>query len=485
MKAGLLRTTEEDDAKVEEIDSELFGISRGNIDLALLCFAWATALSVTCSLSTCGPVAVQQFDEDHDSAQALWMYASYIIGISFTAFISGKVFQSVGRFHGFMIGNALYLVGNAFGSWGVYVQSGPLVIVGALFFGMGQGFANFLRFAAAEIAEVNATGTKAEKHAIKSTALTLVLSGGILAAFFGPIMTSFAEYMIPSVQYLGDFILMGILTVTNMITLCFIRWPTKAERSDTDLERSRTISIASTGPQRTLWDVMQSRVFIFAVLFSASPYAIMSLVMSSVGVTMSDNYGKPLSDVAYTFTCHYLFMYLPGFVSGQFIANYGMLTGCAVGIALNAVAMVVLFFETSTAGFIGGMGLVGMGWNFGFSSGSILLMRASRPEEGLTSNVQAVHDSIVFFSSGAIVLIGGEVYKSFGWRNTVVFGMAMVGAYAVICLTAKVTRVTRTQRQMSVMAPSVSDFGPILDKDTALADDVGELLDLDDEDDIA
>ena len=44
---------------------------------------------------------------------------------------------------------------------------------------------------------------------------------------------------------------------------------------------------------------------------------------------------------------------------------------------------------------------------------------------------------------------------------------------------------TRTQRQMSVMAPSVSDFGPILNKDTALADDVGELLDLDDEDDIA
>lgn len=485
MKTGLLRTTDDDGGKVEDVDSELFGISRGNIDLGLLCFAWATALSVTCSLSTCGPVAVQQFDEAHDSAQALWMYAAYIIGISFTALISGNVFLSIGRFKGFMIGNSLYLVGNAFGSWGVYVQSGPLVIVGALFFGMGQGFANFLRFAAAEIAEVNATGTRKEKHAIKSTALTLVLSGGILAAFFGPIMTSLAEYMIPSVQYLGDFILMGILTVTNMITLCFIRWPTKAERGETDLEQSRSMSIASTGPQRSLMDVIQSRTFIFAVLFSAAPYAIMSLIMSSVGVTMTDNYGAPLADVAYTFTCHYLFMYLPGFVSGQFIANYGMLIGCTVGIALNGAAMVVLFFETSTAGFIGGMGLVGMGWNFGFSSGSILLMRATRPEEGLTSNVQAVHDFIVFFSSGAIVLVGGELYRGFGWKNTVVFGMAMVGAYAVICLSAKYTRVTRTQRQFSVMAPSVSEFGPILDKNTELADDVGELLDLDDDENFA
>ena len=62
MKAGLLRTSTDDD-KVEELEGDmLFGVSRGNIDLALLCFAWATALSVTCSLSTCGPVAVEQFD---------------------------------------------------------------------------------------------------------------------------------------------------------------------------------------------------------------------------------------------------------------------------------------------------------------------------------------------------------------------------------------------------------------------------------------
>lgn len=477
MKAGLLRTST-DDEKVEEREGDmLFGVSRGNIDLALLCFAWATALSVTCSLSTCGPVAVEQFDEADDSAQALWMYASYIIGISFTALISGNVFQRVGRFYGFMIGNTLYIVGNGFGSWGVTVQSGPLVIIGALFFGMGQGFANFLRFAAAEVAEVNATGTKKEKQAIKSTALTLVLSGGILAAFFGPIMTSFAEHMIPSVQYLGDFVLMGVLTVTNMITLCLIRWPTVEEKANTDLERS--VSMASTGPQRTLMDVIRSRIFIFAVLFSSAPYAIMSLVMSSVGVTMTDNYGHPLADVAYTFTCHYLFMYLPGFVSGQFIANHGMLVGCAIGIALNAVAMVVLYLEDSTAGFIGGMGLVGMGWNFGFSSGSILLMRSTRPEEGLTTNVQAVHDFIVFFSSGVIVLLGGELYKRAGWGNTIIFGMAMVGAYAVVCASAKYLRVTRTQRQYSVLAPSVTDFGPILGKDVTLADDMGELLDLD------
>jgi MFS family permease len=480
MKASLLKSKVGDDDKIDDDGQDggevgIFGIPRGTIDLGLLCFVFATALSVTCSLSTAGPVAVEQFSGN--DAQALWMYAAYIVGISFTALISGRVFERTGRFKGFMIGNTLYLIGTGFGCWGAVEESGPLIILAALFFGMGQGFANFLRFAAAEIAEVNATGTKREKAAIKSTALTLVLSGGILASFFGPTMTGFCEFWFPKHQYLGDFILMGILTLVNMFTLCLIRWPSKIEGTQLD----RSLSTSSAGPRRSLYEVVTSRIFVFAVIFSAAPYGIMSLVMSSVGVSMTDNYDHQLVDVAYCFTAHYFFMYLPGFFSGKFIAAHGILVGCSLGIVLNMLAMIVMYFDTSVVGFIAGMGLVGMGWNFGFSAGSILLMRATRPEEGLTANVQAVHDFIVFFSSGIIVLGGGELYKSFGWANTTIFGMAMVGAYAAVCLWAKYLAVTRTQRQYSVMTPSVGEFGPIVSNDLQLADDVGELLDLDDD----
>ena len=85
--------------------------------------------------------------------------------------------------------------------------------------------------------------------------------------------------------------------------------------------------------------------------------------------------------------------------------------------------------------------LLGVGWNFGFSSASIWVTKSYRAAPELKSKVQAANEGLVFFFSGLLNFSTGYIYAGggsgiVGWHtlNFVIFGL--LGAFAVVVTAA-------------------------------------------------
>ena len=64
-------------------------------------------------------------------------------------------------------------------------------------------------------------------------------------------------------------------------------------------------------------------------------------------------------------------MFAPGFVTGSLIRRFGMLHIILAGVALTAVATFVALDGNSVAHFVAALVLVGVGWNFMYTGGTI------------------------------------------------------------------------------------------------------------------
>ena len=64
-----------------------------------------------------------------------------------------------------------------------------------------------------------------------------------------------------------------------------------------------------------------------------------------------------------------------------------------------------------------GMILCGVGWNFSFSAGTVMLMGSYRPEEA--TDVQAFNDFVLFSIAGGGSLASGIVFADYGWTSLI------------------------------------------------------------------
>ena len=101
------------------------------------------------------------------------------------------------------------------GCGGMTFERVGLVFVGCFFVGLGQGLGQFYRFSAVEIAPQD----------MKNEAITYVLSGGIIAAFLGPTTANYSVDMITSREFLGSYMMMGLIGIVNQFTVLLVTFP--------------------------------------------------------------------------------------------------------------------------------------------------------------------------------------------------------------------------------------------------------------------
>jgi MFS family permease len=199
---------------------------------------------------------------------------------------------------------------------------------------------------------------------LKSVAVTYVLSGGIFAAVLGPTLAKYSSQML-LVQYTGCFVIMGILGVLNWLTLSQVTFP---KPSDEDTFDQSKIAIQEG---RKLVDIVSQPLFILSCSIATIAHTVMVMIMSNCALSMSDEYS--LGEASIVLEMHFLAMFAPGFVTGMLIKSYGPFKMSLVGTAIFALSSIIFALGTSLWNYYVGMILLGIAWNFSYSSATIML----------------------------------------------------------------------------------------------------------------
>jgi MFS family permease len=102
--------------------------------------------------------------------------AAMFLGTATVTWSAASLMARQGRRAGFILGALLGVLGGVVGAAGIWLSSLALLGLGTFLIGAYQAFAQFYRFAAAEVAS----------EAFRPRAISFVLAGGIVAALAGP-----------------------------------------------------------------------------------------------------------------------------------------------------------------------------------------------------------------------------------------------------------------------------------------------------------
>jgi MFS family permease len=163
---------------------------------------------------------------------------------------------------------------------------------------------------------------------------------------------------------------------------------------------------------RPLGEIMRQPVFIVAAAAGALGYGVMNLLMAATPIAMQVH-DLPFSDVAWVLEWHVIGMFAPGFFTGHLIKRFGTLAIMAVGLALNVACVLIALSGVEFQQFLLALFLLGVGWNFLFTSATTLATTAYRPEE--KDKAQGALNFCVFAVLAISSLASGVLVTSQGW----------------------------------------------------------------------
>lgn len=295
-----------------------------------------------------------------------------------------------GRRPGFLIGAICGGgIGGAIAVAGIALSSFWLFCLGNLLLGLYQGFSMYYRFAAADVAS----------DTFRSRAISLVMAGGVIAAFFGPWNASHSTALFAAAPNAGPYAVIITLALVGSVLLAFLRVPAASE-PDPDAVSRPFAAIAG------------QQAFRVALMTAAVGYAVMILVMTATPLAMQAE-GFGMREAAMVMQWHVLGMFAPSFITGHLIARFGLgnilLTGCAVLV----VSVFVAVSGATFTHFLVSLILLGIGWNFLFVGGSTLLTQTHTPAE--RGKTQGANDLVVFSLVAVGSLLSGLLLHSLGW----------------------------------------------------------------------
>lgn len=338
---------------------------------------------------------------------ATFPVAAMLLGSAAMTIPASLWMARVGRRNGFLVGAFLGVLGGLTAALGIYVSSLALLAGGTFLVGSYQAFAQFYRFAAGEASDA----------AFRPRAISLVLAGGVLAAFTGPLLARWGGPLFAPHTYLGSFLLLALVSVLAMVLLLGVRVPAPA---DADV----------TGPARPWRAIVFQPTYLVALLGAATGLGVMVLAMTATPIAMA-HHQHGLNASALVIQLHVLGMFVPSFFTGSLIARYGVLPVMFTGVLLLGGHVVGALSGTEFFDFAAALVLLGVGWNFLYIGGTTLLTGTYTAAE--KSKAQAINDMTV----SAVGLVGsfsaGGLLAWLGWAkmNVILLPWLVVAGAAI------------------------------------------------------
>ena len=363
--------------------------SRFKIDVALFATCQALFMTAVSLLATASALVGLALAPSAGLA-TVPLGLQFLATMAFT-FPASLFMQRFGRRAGFMAGAALGLVGAALAAWSVHQRSFDGLCAGTFCIGIFIAFAQYYRFAAADIAT----------EAYRSRAISLVLAGGVIAAFAGPNLANASRDMIAAATFAGCFVVVAVLATMTMLVLAFVRVPRGQAQS-------------GNGASRPLAEIATQPRYLTAVAGALVGYAAMNLLMTSTPLAMETR-TLPFADTASVIQWHVVGMFAPSFFTGHLIRRCGTLQVMLAGAVLQAACVAVNLIGDSYAHFLAALVLLGLGWNFLFVGATTLLTETYSPQE--KAKAQGFNDLLVFATVTFTATSSGYLHFEFGWRS--------------------------------------------------------------------
>jgi len=337
--------------------------------------------------------------------------ATVALGTAIGTVPASILMARVGRRPGFLLGTMFGVAGGTAAAAGIVNGSFPLLCLGTLLVGIYQGFAQFYRFAAAEAVPAQ----------FRSRALSMVLAGGVVAAFAGPHLGAITRDLLSGAAYAGSFAAVVALSLAAAAILVATPLPPPAV-ADHGIE-----------PARPLGEIARQPRFVAAIAGASVGYAVMVLVMTATPLSMLAH-DHSVSDAAFVIQWHVLAMFVPSFFTGWLVSRFGVTSIMLAGVGLLLGEVAITASGTDMLQFASALILLGTGWNFLYVGGSTMLLETYRPAE--RGKVQALNDFVIVGLTAGAAFSAGALVESFGWYglNLAVVPFLVV-AGAVIVLT--------------------------------------------------
>merc|ERR1711871_805184 len=386
-------------------------------NLALLCCAYMVGFSaMTATLTTTAISTKDVLSANGDSTN----WATIPIGVQFAgtsigSFMLSTLMKQVGRHRGFLVGCLLGAGGASLAAVGLHASSFALIVVGAFFIGVGSAGTQLIRFVALEVVS----------EEWKPRAPPLVLVGGLLGAFLGPYMalrTSKEHTIVSGNDFAGTYWVMagGMLLMGQLLYL--VQIPAPKEKT-VDERPSETLPMGAL--------LLEGRGE--AAALATVCYSVMVMVMTPTPLVMQAD-GFSYAQATTVIQCHLVAMFAPSFFTGELIKSLGERTVVYTGCMLLTCSFGVLQVDTGLTFYITGLILLGVGWNFGYVSATMMLANAS-PEED-KERLQGLNDMVLFSVSSIGTMFSSGIVGMVGWENYIWLAMAYV---LLISLVAFVT----------------------------------------------
>jgi len=342
--------------------------------------------------------------------------ALVFLGAMVTTIPASMLMKRIGRRNGFMIGACFGILGAIISSWAVLKMDFMLYGIGVTLFGVSNGFGGYYRFAAAD-------GVAVDR---RSRAISLVLAGGVIAAFIGPNMASWTRDLIGSAAFTGSYISLVAVFIMAMLLLLFLDIKQVDEEWDNKNARS-------------IWIIARQPAYIIAVLSVLAGFGAMSLIMTATPLAMHASRHN-FTDTAFVIQWHIFAMYAPSFVTGKLIEKFGLLNIMLAGVMLIFVCIALNTSGNSLAHYWTGLFLLGIGWNFLFVGGTTLLTETYTESE--KSKAQALNDFLIFSNVSFAALCAGAIHNNFGWSivNYSVLPLLTIVIFSIVWLKLKNNR---------------------------------------------
>jgi MFS family permease len=317
------------------------------------------------------------------------------VGGALSTGLVAKSQQRFGRKGSFLLGLLVALISAGIGAWAVLHSSFLLLVVATLVAGYYSANGQLYRFAAAELTH----------SSLREKAVSWVLAGGILGAVIGPNLANWTRNSFDT-PFLGAYLTLTLAGFLGMAVMHFIHFP-----DETEVKKELP-------PGRPLSEILRQPVFVVAVIGSALGYGVMNLLMAATPLAMQ-MCGLPFSDTALVLEWHVIGMFAPGFFTGSLIKKYGTTNMMGLGVILNLVCIGIALMGIDVYHFLFASFILGVGWNFLFTSATSLALTAYRPEE--KDKAQGAINFFVFttmaitsFSSGALITTNGWSFLNAG-----------------------------------------------------------------------
>jgi predicted MFS family arabinose efflux permease len=289
------------------------------------------------------------------------------------------------------------LVGGAVSAAGIFANDFVIFCLGNAILGVYQAIGQFYRLAATD-------AVPAEHH---GRAVSTVMCGAILAALLAPTLSVWSKDLFSPVLFAGSFAALSALSLLSVAFIALLR--------ETDVARKQ-----HGDGGRPLSEIIRQPIFIVAIANAGIAQGVMVLIMLATPLAMvACNF--PVSDAATVIQWHVLGMFLPSFFSGRLADRFGApnlaLAGAAILAASAAVAASgIEFFNFGVA-----LALLGLGWNFMYVAGTIMITASHLPEE--RGRVQGAAEMAIAITATTASFASGALLHGLGW-NAVNIGAA-------------------------------------------------------------